>query len=136
MKNSHLINLLRVSVISFLFCNLAPSLAHAQKDSTKSQKVQQVEIVTFKTGTSEANQHMVDNSFRKAINQLPIVHTFLSVVGNDSENSGQVKHVYITTFNSKGDLTTYNASPQHQAVKKANAQYIDNVVTVDYPIGK
>ena len=39
-------------------------MAKAQKDSTKSQKVQQVEIVTFKPGTSEANQHMVDNSFR------------------------------------------------------------------------
>src|SRR5450432_728161 len=111
MKKNYLIHLLQFSFFGFLFCSLMPILSQAQKDSTKS-KVQQVEIVTFKPGTSEANQHLVDNSFRKAINQLPVVHTFLSVVGNDNENSGQVKHVYITTFNSKGDLTTYNASPQ------------------------
>jgi hypothetical protein len=136
MKNKYLIPLTRISVICFLFFGFIPALVKGQKDSTKSQKVQQVEIVTFKPGTSEANQHLVDNSFRKALNQLPVVHTFLSVVGNDSENSGQVKHVYITTFNSKGDLTTYNASPQHQAVKKANSAYIDNIVTVDYPVSK
>jgi Stress responsive A/B Barrel Domain len=136
MKKKYLIQLLRVSFISLLFCSFIPVISQAQKDSTKSQKVQQVEIVTFKPGTSEANQHMVDNSFRKAANQLPVVHTFLSVVGNDSENSGQVKHVYITTFNNKGDLTTYNASPQHQVVKKANSAYIDNIVTVDYPVSK
>ncbi|HEY4965997.1 MAG TPA: Dabb family protein [Puia sp.] len=136
MKKKYLIHLLRFSLIGFLVCSFIPVMSQAQKDTTKSQKVQQVEIVTFKPGTSEANQHMVDASFRSAINQLPVVHTFLSVVGNDSENSGQVKHVYITTFNSKGDLTTYNASPQHQAVKKKNSAYIDNVITVDYPVGK
>jgi Stress responsive A/B Barrel Domain len=136
MKKKYLIHLLRISSIGLLVCSFLPKFSQAQKDTTKSQKIQQVEIVTFKPGTSEANQHFVDDSFRKAINQLPVVHTFLSVVGNDSENSGQVKHVYITTFNSKGDLSTYNASPQHQAVKKSNSAYIDNIVTVDYPVGK
>ena len=135
MKNKYLISLMRFSIMCFLFWGLMPA-AKAQKDTTKKQQVQQVEIVTFKPGTSEANQHMVDNSFRMAINQLPIVHTFLSVVGNDNENSNQPKHVYITTFNSKGDLNTYNASPAHQAAKKSNSAYIDNVVTVDYPLGK
>ena len=115
---------------------LLPVMASAQKDTTKKQQIQQVEIVTFKPGTTEANQHLVDHSFRTAINQLPLVHTFISVVGHDSDNSSQVKHIYITTFNSKGDLTTYNASPAHQAAKKSNAAYIDNVVTVDYPVTK
>jgi hypothetical protein len=128
-----IIQFIRFCCISLMFI---PGLANAQKDTTKKQQIQQVEIVTFKPGTSDANQHMVDNSFRKAANQLPIVHTFLSVVGNDRENNNQVKHVYITTFNSKGDLYTYNSSPVHQAVKKSNAAYIDNVVTVDYPVNK
>jgi hypothetical protein len=130
-----------MKIIPFVifFCLMTmwfPGMATPQKDTTKKQQVQQVEIVTFKPGTSEASQHMVDNSFRKAANQLPIVHTFLSVVGNDSDNGNQVKHVYITTFNSKGDLTTYNASPAHQSAKKSNAAYIDNVVTIDYPVNK
>ena len=136
MENMHLKNLIRGALICSLLSILIPVQANAQKDTTKNQKIQQVEIVTFKPGTSEANQHMVDNSFRKAANQLPIVHTFLSVVGNDKENSSQPKHVYITTFNSNGDLNTYNASPAHQAAKKSNAAYIDNVVTVNYPVGK
>ena len=125
-----------VSMLCCLICALMSGQAKAQKDTTKKQQIQQVEIVTFKPGTSEENQHMVDNSFRKAANQLPIVHTFLSVVGNDRENSSQAKHVYITTFNSKGDLYTYNASPAHQAAKKSNSAYIDNVVAVDYPVNQ
>lgn len=112
------------------------AMASTENDTTKKQQVQQVEIVTFKPGTSEANQHLVDKSFRTAIDQLPLVHTFVSVVGHDSENGNQVKHIYITTFNSKGDLSTYNASPAHQTAKKSNATYIDNVVTVDYPVDK
>ena len=125
---------------SFSLCSLCllliSGMASAQKDSTKKQPVQQVEIVTFKPGTSEANQHLVDNSFRKAANQLPIVHTFTSMVANDSQNGPQVKHVYITTFNSKGDLYTYNASPEHQAVFKTHAVYIDSISTVNFPITK
>ena len=136
MKKINLIQLLRISFIVFPACNFLPLITQAQKDTTSSKKIQQVEIVTFKPGTSEANQHFVDNSFRNSLQQLPIVGTFMNVVGNDAENNGQVKHVYITTFNSKGDLTTYNASPQHQAAKKNNSAYIDNVVTVSYPVDK
>jgi len=113
-----------------------PAMAASASDTTKKQQIQQVEIVTFKPGTSEDQQHLVDHSFRTAANQLPLVHTFMSVVGHDSDNSNQVKHIYITTFNSKGDLTTYNASPAHQSAKKSNSAYIDNVVTVDYPVSK
>ena len=134
MKKKYLIHPLCTSFIGLLVCCFMPGLTLAQKDTTKTQKIQQVEIVTFKPGTSEANQHFVDDSFRNAPKQLPVVHAFLSVVGNDNENSSQVKHVYITTFNSKGDLTTYNASPQHQAVKKATSPYVNNIVTVDYPV--
>jgi hypothetical protein len=136
MKKIYLIQLIRILFIFILVCNCLAGFSQAHKDSTKSHKVQQVEIVTFKPGTSEANQHFVDNSFRNSLQQLPILGTFISVIGNDAENNNQVKHVYITTFNSKGDLTTYNASPQHQAAKKTNSAYIDNVVTVSYPVDK
>ena len=136
MKKINLFQLIRISFIVIPVCSFLPLISRAQKDTTSSKKIQQVEIVTFKPGTSEANQHFVDNSFRNSLQQLPIVGTFMNVVGNDAENNGQVKHVYITTFNSKGDLTTYNASPQHQAAKKNNSAYIDNVVTVSYPVDK
>jgi hypothetical protein len=136
MKNQYVISGIQISLITCLFSCMIPIQSAAQKDTARKQQIQQVEIVTFKPGTSEANQHFVDNSFRQAANQLPIVHTFISVIGNDKENSNQPKHVYITTFNSKGELNTYNASPAHQAAKKSNAAYIDNVVTVDYPVDK
>jgi hypothetical protein len=129
-------NYIRVVLLNCVSCMLIPGMTMAQKDTTQKQQIQQVEIVTFKPGTSEADRHMVDSSFRNSLNQLPVVHTFLSVVAHDGQNSNQVKHVYITTFNSKGDLETYNASPQHKAVKKTNAAYIDNVVIVDYPVNK
>src|SRR5207344_1618361 len=98
MKNKYFIQINRTYLFTFMLSALMGLQVNAQKDTTKKQQIQQVEIVTFKPGTSEENQHMVDNSFRKAANQLPLVHTFLSVVGNDSDNSSQVKHVYITTF--------------------------------------
>jgi Stress responsive A/B Barrel Domain len=136
MENKYVMRLLRIVLLGFVNFGLIPMHSEAQKDTAKAQKIQQVEIVTFKTGVSEQNQHLVDASFRHALNQLPLMHTFLSVVGDDNENSGHVKHVYITTFNNKGDLNTYNASPQHQAAKKTNSAYIDTVITVNYPVGK
>jgi hypothetical protein len=136
MKKNYLSQVLRISFIFSVVCTALPMISKAQKDTAKAKKIQQVEIVTFKPGTSEANQHFVDNSFRNSLQQLPIVGTFMSVVGNDADNNGQVKHVYITTFNSQGDLTTYNKSPQHQAARKSSSAYVDNVVAVSYPVDK
>ncbi|HSZ32040.1 MAG TPA: Dabb family protein, partial [Puia sp.] len=107
------------------------SMANAQTPAS-SQQVRQVEIVTFKPGTSDSSKHMVDKSFREAADAFSTVKAF--EWGWDASNKVQPKHVYVTTFNSKGDLTTYTSSPQHQAVLKSAP--IASVTTVNYSVNQ
>lgn len=107
--------------------------ASAKADTGKNQ-IRHVEIVTFKPGTSDSAKHWVDKSYREAALAFPTLAAF--EYGWDSNDNSQNKSVYVTTFNSKGDLTTYNASPQHQeAVKKAKP-IATTITTVDYPVNK
>ena len=82
----------------------------------KSQQYKHVEIVTFKPGTSDTSKHMVDKSYRQAADAFPMVKAF--EWGWDDNDKSQNTRIYTTTFNSKGDLTTYTASPAHQTITK------------------
>ncbi len=123
----------RLVVICYIVSLALCPAAKAQSDSSK-QQIKHVEIVTFKPGTSDSSKHMVDKSFRQAAYAFPLVKAF--EWGWDDNDQSQMKHIYVTTFDNKGDLTTYNATPQHQAATKKNAAYIANVTTVDYPVNK
>jgi hypothetical protein len=107
------------------------SISKAQSDSSK-QQIRHVVIVTFKPGTSDSSKHIVDKAYRQAALAFPMVSAF--EWGWDANDNTQNKHVYVTTFNSKGDLTTYNASPQVQEVKKKSASKVVNTTTIDYPV--
>jgi hypothetical protein len=111
-----------------------PFISKSQAKQGDSQQVRHVVIVTFKPGTTDSSKHLVDKSYREAADAFPMVKAF--EWGWDDNDKTQNKHVYVTTFNSKGDLTTYNASPQQQAVKKKSAPYVTQVTTVDYPVNK
>ena len=122
---------IRTIFLPWVVCLALFATANAQSDSSKSQ-IRHVEIVTFKPGTSDSSKHMVDKSYRQAADAFPMVKAF--EWGWDDNDRSQMKHIYVTTFNSKGDLTTYNNSPQHQAAtKKASIQ---NVTSIDYPVNK
>jgi Stress responsive A/B Barrel Domain. len=106
--------------------------ANAQKDT--SSQIRHVVIVTFKPGTTDSSKHIVDKTFRQASDAFPMIKAF--EWGWDDNDKTQPKHIYVTTFNNKGDLTTYNASPQIQAAKKTSSPYVANITTVDYPVNK
>jgi hypothetical protein len=106
--------------------------AQARKDT--SSQMRHVVIVTFKPGTTDSSKHFVDKTFRQASDAFPMIKAF--EWGWDDNDKTQEKHIYVTTFNSKGDLTTYNASPQIQSAKKKTSPYVANVTTVDYPVNK
>jgi Stress responsive A/B Barrel Domain len=116
----------------FCFTVLLPGPAKAQSDTVKNGQIRHVEIVTFQPGTSDSSKHMVDKSYRQAADAFPVVKAF--EWGWDQNDKTQNKRIYVTTFNSKGELTTYNASPQHQAVTKTKS--IKNITTIDYPVNK
>src|SRR4029453_18148705 len=123
----------RTVLLNYMFCFALVLTATAQADTGK-QQIRHVEIVTFKPGTSDSSKHLVDKSYRQAADAFPMIKAF--EWGWDDNDKTQMKHIYVTTFNSKGDLTTYNASPQQQAAKKSTASYVDSVTTIDYPVNK
>jgi Stress responsive A/B Barrel Domain len=122
----------RYILLSWIMVLASVLTANAQKDT--SSQIRHVVIVTFKPGTSDSSKHFVDKTFRQASDAFPMIKAF--EWGWDDNDKTQEKHVYVTTFNSKGDLTTYNASPQIQAAKKTTSPYVTNITTVDYPVNK
>jgi Stress responsive A/B Barrel Domain len=121
-----------------LFCCitlvLRSEILSAQNTTGKPQQYKQVEIVTFNPGTSANNEYLVDSSFHSIAKKLPIVKEF--EWGTDNSDKTHVKHIYVTTVDSKGDLTTYNKTPAHQALIKAGSNNIQDVTTVVYPVNK
>jgi hypothetical protein len=121
-------------IIGFLLFFVSPALTKAQTDTSRSQQYKHVEIVTFKQGTSDSSKHMVDKSYRQAADAFPMVKAF--EWGWDENDKSQNKRIYTTTFNSKGDLTTYTTSPAHQTITKTKPASVVNITTVDYPVNK
>jgi hypothetical protein len=115
-------------------CFMLPALTQGQSDTSKSQQYKHVEIVTFQPGSSDSSKHMVDKSYRQAADAFPMVKAF-EWGWNDNDQS-QNTRIYTTTFNSKGDLTTYTSSPAYQNVKKTKPPAVVSVTTVDYPVNK
>jgi hypothetical protein len=127
-------NQIRRIISGFFLFVVIPVITKAQADTTNSQQYKHVEIVTFKPGTSDSSKHMVDKSYRQAADAFPMVKAF--EWGWDDSDKSQNTRIYTTTFNSKGDLTTYASSPAHQTITKTKPASIVNVTTVDYPVNK
>ena len=109
-----------------------PVMSRAQKDTTS--QIRQVEIVNFKPGSTPDDERMMDSSMWKVAKHLPIVKAFEWGTGTSSKNKNKVTHVYVTTFNSQGDLVTYNATPEHQALVNGKGTPVESVTTVVYPV--
>lgn len=124
----------RLIIPGLILFFVTPALIKAQTDTGKSQQYKHVEIVTFKPGTSDSSKHFVDKSYRQAADAFPMVKAF-EWGWNDNDQS-QNTRIYTTTFNSKGDLTTYTSSPAYQQVKKSKPPAVVTVTTVDYPVNK
>jgi hypothetical protein len=131
MKNMNRI----VQILTAIYLVVAmPTVTNAQSDTSKSQQYKHVEIVTFQPGTSDSSKHMVDKSYRQAADAFPMVKAF--EWGWDDNDKSQNTHIYTTTFNSKGDLTTYTSSPAHQKITKTKPSNVVSITTVDYPVNK
>jgi hypothetical protein len=126
--------LIRQIIAGLVFFFVTPAFIKAQADSSKFQQYKHVEIVTFKPGTSDSSKHIVDKSFRQAADAFPMVKAF--EWGWDDNDKSQNTRIYTTTFNSKGDLTTYTNSPAHQTITKTKPVSVVNITTVDYPVNK
>jgi len=121
-------------IAGFLLFFVIPAITKAQADTSKSQQYKHVEIVTFKPGTSADSKHMVDKSYRQAADAFPMVKAF--EWGWDDNDKSQNTRIYTTTFNSKGDLITYNSTPAHQAIAKSKPANVVTITTIDYPVNK
>jgi hypothetical protein len=133
LKNKNMRSI-RVTFFSIVFYFALTAQVKAQNNSANAQTLKQVEIVTFTPGASTANQDFVDKSFHSIAKKLPIVKEF--EYGTDASDKNHVKHVYVTSFNNKGDLVTYNATPEHQAIIKPGSNGVQQTTTVVYPVNK
>lgn len=111
---------------------LLPCLTIAQTGKNTSGQIKHVEIVTFQPGTNDSIKHAVDKLYRKASEAFPNVSAY--DWGWDLNDNKQNRSIYVTTVNSTGDITKYNASAQHQLATKSKA--IKNITTIDYPVNK
>ncbi len=109
-----------------------PCISHAQTGTNSTGPIKHVEIVTFQPGSSDSSKHEVNELYRAASMAMP--HVTAYDWGWDLNDTKQNKCIYVTTVNSKGDITTYNATPQHQAIIKSKA--VKTITTIDYPVNK
>ena len=109
-----------------------PCFSKAQKDT--SSPIRQVEIVNFKPGSTPGDERMMDSSMWKVAKHMPLVKAFEWGTGSGNSNKNKVTHVYVTTFNSQGDMVTYNATPAHQALVSTKGTPVESVTTVSYPV--
>jgi hypothetical protein len=77
---------------------------------------------------------MMDSSMWKVAKHMPLVKAFEWGTGSNSGKKNKVTHVYVTTFNSQGDMVTYNATPAHQALVSTSGTPVESVTTVSYPV--
>ena len=113
---------------------MLPVLAIGQSGAGNSQQYKHVEIVTFKPGTSDSSKHIMDKTYRQAAYAFPLVKAF--EWGWDDNDKSQNTRIYTTTFNSKGDLTTYTSSPACQNISKSKPSTVVSITKVDYPVNK
>ena len=116
----------------FCFSIVLPCISNAQTGTNTTGAVKHVEIVTFQPGSSDSSKHEVNELYRAASMAMP--HVTAYDWGWDLNDSKQNKCIYVTTVNSKGDISTYNATPQHQAIIKSKA--VKSITTIDYPVNK
>ena len=122
-----------ILIYKFLcFSIVLPCISSAQTATDSASPIKHVEIVTFQPGSSDSSKHEVNELYRAASMAMP--HMVAYDWGWDLNDSKQTKCIYVTTVNNKGDLQTYNASPQHQAIIKSKA--VKSITTIDYPVNK
>ena len=127
-------NYIKQLLTGIILLIILPAITHGQADTGRSQQYKHVEIVTFKPGSSDSSKHMVDKAYRQAADAFPLVKAF-EWGWNDNDQS-QNTRIYTTTFNSKGDLTTYTSSPAYQKITKSKPPAVVTITTVDYPVNK
>ena len=134
--NKHVMKSVHKNIMLFSFLYLfATNSTMAQNKTDEQRLLRHIVVVTFKPGTSNAQMQAVDNSF-KNLSKLKMVNGYEWGIGSDDRDTQHVKHVYVTTFKSKEDETSYGKSPEHQAHIKLGADYIEGVNATDYFISK
>ena len=109
-----------------------PCISSAQTGTDSTHPIKHVEIVTFQPGSSDSSKHEVNELYRAASMAMPNMVAY--DWGWDLNDTKQNKCIYVTTVNNQGDLKTYNATPQHQAIIKSKA--VKSITTIDYPVNK
>ena len=104
---------------------------NAQTNNSTAGVLKHIVIITFKEGASADSIKALDDIYT-GLSKSPLVKDFETGVDVSARNKGQLKHVYVTTFASKEDMTAYAKIPEYQRLFKLSLPIADDVSVVDY----
>ncbi|MEO6906074.1 MAG: Dabb family protein [Ginsengibacter sp.] len=117
-------------VILLLFIN--NGVAQTNNSSTF---LRHMVIITFKSDASEDNIKSLDSIYTY-LSKSPMVKDFELGVNISPRDSGDIKHVYVTSFSSKEDMKNYTKIPEYKSLFKISMNIAEDVSVVDYWITK
>jgi len=105
--------------------------AKSQTSNSTAGLLKHIVIITFKPDASADSIKTLDDIYT-SLAKSPLVKDFDLGVDISTRNKGQLKHVYVTTFSSKEDMTGYSKIPEYQKLFKISLSIADDVSVVDY----
>ncbi len=104
---------------------------NAQTNNSTPGLLKHIVIITFKQDASADSIKALDDVYTILSKSL-LVKDFELGVDISTRNGGQLKHVYVTTFASKDDMTNYAKIPEHSKLFKISLPIANDVTVVDY----
>lgn len=108
---------------------------YAQTKLNPENLLRHIVIITFKPGTAADSIKELDDVY-KDLSKSPFVKDFETGVNISSRDTGEIKHVYVTTFASRENMKSYQKMPEYSSLFKISLLIADDVSVVDYWVEK
>ncbi len=105
--------------------------ANAQTKAQSENLLRHIVIITFKPGTAADSIQALDNVY-KDLSKSPFAKDFEIGVNISSRDTSEIKHVYVTSFDSKEDMKSYQKIPEYSSLFKISLLIASDVSVVDY----
>ena len=125
----------KVSFIAFVLLAFLP--VHNLYAQTKSSVAlfKHTVIITFKEDAPADSIQALDQLYTD-LSQNPVVKDFEWGINTSPRDTTEVKHIYVTTFATQQDLSSYKKNPQYARLFPLSLAIADDVSVVDYWVEK
>lgn len=105
--------------------------ATAQTGNASPAVFRHIVIITFKQTAPADSIKALDDLYR-SLSKHAMVKAFETGVSMSMRDSGIVKHVYVTSFAGKDDMSSYRKIPEYPQLFKLSLPIADDVTVADY----